>query len=93
MACGDQTWDPQLEDKMVRWTSGWAEKEIDKAAQRLGGDKQFKKKKPKKPPSEAARPGCHVSKGSAARIDGPAAAPAAEKRRNLPGLAAAGPDG
>ena len=45
MAAGDQTWDPQLEDKMVRWTGKWAEKEIDRAAQRLGGDKQFRKKK------------------------------------------------
>ena len=45
MAAGDQTWDPQLEDKMVRWTGKWAEKEIDRAAQRLGGEKQFKKKK------------------------------------------------
>ena len=44
MAAGDQTWDPQLEDKMVRWTGKWAEKEIDRAAQRLGGEKQFKKK-------------------------------------------------
>ena len=88
MAAGDQTWDPQLEDKMVRWTGKWAEKEIDRAAQRLGGDKQFKKKKrvEKSKPREA---GVYTHKGTAARIDAAAAAPASAKRA-LPGLAPPG---
>ena len=89
MAAGDQTWDPQLEDKMVRWTGKWAEKEIDRAAQRLGGEKQFKKKKrvEKSKPREA---GVYTHKGTAARIDAaPAPAPASAKR-TLPGLAPPG---
>ena len=90
MACGDQTWDPMLEDKMLRWTGKWAEKEIDRAAQRLGGDKQFKKKKKveKPPPREA---GVYTHKGTAARIDAVAAqAPAPAQQRALPGLAPPG---
>ena len=89
MAAGDQTWDPQLEDKMVRWTGKWAEKEIDRAAQRLGGDKQFKKKKKveKSTPREA---GVYTHKGTAARIDAAAAPAPASAKRTLPGLAPPG---
>ena len=89
MAAGDQTWDPQLEDKMVRWTGKWAEKEIDRAAQRLGGDKQFKKKKQveKSKPREA---GVYTHKGTAARIDGVEAPAPAPGKRALPGLAPPG---
>ena len=89
MAAGDQTWDPQLEDKMVRWTGKWAEKEIDRAAQRLGGEKQFRRKK--KVEKKAAREaGVYTHKGTAARIDAaPAPAPASAKR-TLPGLAPPG---
>ena len=88
MAAGDQTWDPQLEDKMVRWTGKWAEKEIDRAAQRLGGEKQFRRKK--KVEKKAAREaGVYTHKGTAARIDAAAPAPAPAKR-TLPGLAPPG---
>ena len=89
MAAGDQTWDPQLEDKMVRWTGKWAEKEIDRAAQRLGGDKQFRKKK--KVEKKAAREaGVYTHKGTAARIDAAAAPAPASAKRSLPGLAPPG---
>ena len=89
MAAGDQTWDPQLEDKMVRWTGKWAEKEIDRAAQRLGGDKQFRRKKKveKKAVREA---GVYTHKGTAARIDGVEAPAPAPAKRALPGLAPPG---
>ena len=88
MAAGDQTWDPQLEDKMVRWTGKWAEKEIDRAAQRLGGEKQFRrKKKVEKAVQEA---GVYTHKGTAARIDGVAAPAPASAKRALPGLAPPG---
>ena len=89
MAAGDQTWDPQLEDKMVRWTGKWAEKEIDRAAQRLGGDKQFRRKKKveKAKPREA---GVYTHKGTAARIDGVEASAPAPAKRTLPGLAPPG---
>ena len=87
MAAGDQTWDPQLEDKMVRWTGKWAEKEIDRAAQRLGGEKQFKKKKVEKAVREA---GVYTHKGTAARIDGVEAPAPASAKRTLPGLAPPG---
>ena len=89
MAAGDQTWDPQLEDKMVRWTGRWAEKEIDRAAQRLGGEKQFRKKKKveKSKPREA---GVYTHKGTAARIDGVEAPAPASAKRTLPGLAPPG---
>ena len=88
MAAGDQTWDPQLEDKMVRWTGKWAEKEIDRAAQRLGGEKQFRRKK--KVEKKAAREaGVYTHKGTAARIDG-VEAPAPSAKRALPGLAPPG---
>ena len=89
MAAGDQTWDPQLEDKMVRWTGKWAEKEIDRAAQRLGGEKQFRKKKrvEKSKPREA---GVYTHKGTAARIDGVEAPAPASAKRALPGLAPPG---
>ena len=88
MAAGDQTWDPQLEDKMVRWTGKWAEKEIDRAAQRLGGEKQFRKKK--KVEKTVREAGVYTHKGTAARIDAaPAPAPASAKR-TLPGLAPPG---
>ena len=88
MAAGDQTWDPQLEDKMVRWTGKWAEKEIDRAAQRLGGEKQFKKKKQveKSKPREA---GVYTHKGTAARIDAAAAPAPASAKRSLPAYTAA----
>ena len=86
MAAGDQTWDPQLEDKMVRWTGRWAEKEIDRAAQRLGGEKQFRRKK--KVEKTVREAGVYTHKGTAARIDAaPAPAPA---KRALPGLAPPG---
>ena len=89
MAAGDQTWDPQLEDKMVRWTGTWAEKEIDRAAQRLGGDKQFRRKK--KVEKKAAREaGVYTHKGTAARIDGVEAPAPASAKRTLPGLAPPG---
>ena len=89
MAAGDQTWDPQLEDKMVRWTGKWAEKEIDRAAQRLGGEKQFRRKK--KVEKKAAREaGVYTHKGTAARIDGVAAPAPASAKRALPGLAPPG---
>ena len=89
MAAGDQTWDPQLEDKMVRWTGKWAEKEIDRAAQRLGGEKQFRRKK--KVEKKAAREaGVYTHKGTAARIDGAAAPAPASAKRTLPGLAPPG---
>ena len=89
MAAGDQTWDPQLEDKMVRWTGKWAEKEIDRAAQRLGGEKQFRRKKKveKSKPREA---GVYTHKGTAARIDGVEAPAPASSKRTLPGLAPPG---
>ena len=89
MAAGDQTWDPQLEDKMVRWTGKWAEKEIDRAAQRLGGDKQFKKKK-RVEKKEAREAGVYTHKGTAARIDAAAAPAPAPGKRALPGLAPPG---
>ena len=89
MAAGDQTWDPQLEDKMVRWTGRWAEKEIDRAAQRLGGEKQFRRKK--KVEKKAAREaGVYTHKGTAARIDGVEAPAPASAKRTLPGLAPPG---
>ena len=89
MAAGDQTWDPQLEDKMVRWTGRWAEKEIDRAAQRLGGEKQFRRKK--KVEKKAAREaGVYTHKGTAARIDGVEAPAPASAKRALPGLAPPG---
>ena len=89
MAAGDQTWDPQLEDKMVRWTGKWAEKEIDRAAQRLGGEKQFRRKK--KVEKKAAREaGVYTHKGTAARIDGVEAPAPASAKRTLPGLAPPG---
>ena len=89
MAAGDQTWDPQLEDKMVRWTGKWAEKEIDRAAQRLGGEKQFRRKK--KVEKKAAREaGVYTHKGTAARIDGVEAPAPASAKRALPGLAPPG---
>ena len=89
MAAGDQTWDPQLEDKMVRWTGKWAEKEIDRAAQRLGGDRQFRRKK--KVEKKAAREaGVYTHKGTAARIDGVEAPAPASAKRALPGLAPPG---
>ena len=74
---------------MVRWTGKWAEKEIDRAAQRLGGDKQFKKKKrvEKSKPREA---GVYTHKGTAARIDAAAAPAPASAKRTLPGLAPPG---
>ena len=87
MAAGDQTWDPQLEDKMVRWTGKWAEKEIDRAAQRLGGEKQFRRKK--KVEKAVREAGVYTHKGTAARIDG-VAAPAPPAKRALPGLAPPG---
>ena len=87
MAAGD--WDPQLEDKMVRWTGKWAEKEIDRAAQRLGGEKQFRRKK--KVEKKAAREaGVYTHKGTAARIDGVEAPAPASAKRTLPGLAPPG---
>ena len=88
MAAGDQTWDPQLEDKMVRWTGRWAEKEIDRAAQRLGGEKQFRRKK-KVEKKAAHEAGVYTHKGTAARIDG-VEAPAPSAKRALPGLAPPG---
>ena len=87
MAAGDQTWDPQLEDKMVRWTGKWAEKEIDRAAQRLGGEKQFRRKK--KVEKAVREAGVYTHKGTAARIDG-VEAPASSAKRSLPGLAPPG---
>ena len=88
MAAGDQTWDPQLEDKMVRWTGKWAEKEIDRAAQRLGGEKQFRRKK--KVEKKAREAGVYTHKGTAARIDGVEAPAPASAKRALPGLAPPG---
>ena len=88
MAAGDQTWDPQLEDKMVRWTGKWAEKEIDRAAQRLGGEKQFRRKK--KVEKAVREAGVYTHKGTAARIDGAAAPAPASAKRTLPGLAPPG---
>ena len=87
MAAGDQAWDPQLEDKMVRWTGKWAEKEIDRAAQRLGGEKQFRRKK--KVEKTVREAGVYTHKGTAARIDG-VEAPAPSAKRALPGLAPPG---
>ena len=86
MAAGDQTWDPSLEDKMVRWTSAASEKEIDRAARQLGGERQFKKRKPK-PEKARVEAGVRVHKGSAARID---ARPdgAARGGARLPGVGA-----
>ena len=89
MAAGDQTWDPQLEDKMVRWTGKWAEKEIDRAAQRLGGEKQFRRKK-KVEKKEAREAGVYTHKGTAARIDATEAPAPASGKRTLPGLAPPG---
>ena len=87
MAAGDQTWDPSLEDKMVRWTSGGTEREIDKAARRLGMERQFKKTK-KREAAAPVEPGVRVHKGAAVRIDtssgGDARAPAGS--RGLPGV-------
>ena len=88
MAAGDQTWDPQLEDKMVRWTGRWAEKEIDRAAQRLGGEKQFRRKK--KVEKAVREAGVYTHKGTAARIDGVEAPAPASAKRALPGLAPPG---
>jgi hypothetical protein len=86
MAAGDQTWDPSLEDKMVRWTSAASEKEIDRAARQLGGERQFKKRKPK-PEKARVEAGVRVHKGSAARID---ARPDGDARggARLPGVGA-----
>ena len=88
MAAGDQTWDPQLEDKMVRWTGRWAEKEIDRAAQRLGGEKQFRRKK--RVEKAVREAGVYTHKGTAARIDGVEAPAPASAKRTLPGLAPPG---
>ena len=88
MAAGDQTWDPQLEDKMVRWTGKWAEKEIDRAAQRLGGERQFRRKK--KVEKAVREAGVYTHKGTAARIDGVEAPAPAPAKRTLPGLAPPG---
>ena len=73
----------------TRWSAGRASggEEIDRAAQRLGGDKQFKKKKKQK--SNRAEAGVYTHKGTAARIDA-AAAPAPGSPRTLPGLAPPG---
>ena len=86
MAAGDQTWDPSLEDKMVRWTSAASEKEIDRAARQLGGERQFKKRQPK-PEKARVEAGVRVHKGSAARID---ARPDGDARggARLPGVGA-----
>ena len=86
MACGDQTWDPSLEDKMVRWTSAASEKEIDRAARQLGCERQFKKKK-KTPLKAAVEAGVRVHKGSAARIESQAAGGGAPGG-GLPGVGA-----
>ena len=72
---------------MVRWTGKWAEKEIDRAAQRLGGDRQFRKKK--KVEKAVREAGVYTHKGTAARIDG-VEAPAPPAKRALPGLAPPG---
>lgn len=50
----------------VRWTSKWAEKEIDKAAQKLGSNRQFRRKRKVLPPPAD---GVKVLRGVAARID------------------------
>eukprot|EP00628_Pelagophyceae_sp_CCMP2097_P032456 CAMPEP_0184206056 /NCGR_PEP_ID=MMETSP0976-20121227/10395_1 /TAXON_ID=483370 /ORGANISM="non described non described, Strain CCMP2097" /LENGTH=171 /DNA_ID=CAMNT_0026510673 /DNA_START=141 /DNA_END=653 /DNA_ORIENTATION=- len=68
MACGDQSWDPSLEDKMVKWTSAASEFAIDRAAKQLGLEKQFGKKKRKVDRVPVER-GVHIEKGVAVRID------------------------
>lgn len=66
MAAGDQKWEPGLEDKMVLWTSRWAEREIDRAADLLGSERQFKRRRREPPPPP---PGIHVVRGVAMRVD------------------------
>merc|ERR1712097_57912 len=73
---------------MVRWTGRWAEKEIDRAAQRLGGDKQFRRKK--RVEKTVREAGVYTHKGTAARIDGVEAPAPASAKRALPGLAPPG---
>ena len=73
---------------MVRWTGKWAEKEIDRAAQRLGGEKQFRRKK--KVEKAVREAGVYTHKGTAARIDGVEAPAPASAKRTLPGLAPPG---
>ena len=93
MAAGDQTWDPSLEDKMVRWTSAASEKEIDRAARQLGGECQFRKKKKQRqqPSTAAAAPleaHVRVHRGGAARIDARPEGRGDAGRGRLPGVGA-----